>query len=139
MTQAPDFNLTIHYMTEIDLCMADSRELSVDKRRARSQTFSTVWAHRPTAQKPGGKCSSDNKKEACYHDKRCGCRLQSNMSHKQKSDCTAGQRALCDHRTHTAAPPLHCELVATRLRLYIQHCLTDELQRQKRYGSSILR
>lgn len=27
-------------------------------------------------------------------------KMQSNMSHKQKTDCTAGQRALCDHRTH---------------------------------------
>ena len=34
---------------------------------------------------------------------------QSNMSNKQKSDCTAGQRAFCDHRTHSSTA-VHCEL-----------------------------
>lgn len=46
-------------------------------------------------------------------------RLQSNMSHKQKIDCTAGPFGSTGHR---AEPPVHREPIPQRLYLYIRRC-----------------
>lgn len=75
----------------------------MDKSKARSQTFGTVHAQRPTVQKPGGQSSSDNKRRLVIviKDVAVDCdKLQFNMSHKHKADCTAGQPSFCDQRTH---------------------------------------
>lgn len=64
----------------------------MDKRRNRGQALRTVWA---TVQQPGGKRRNNKNKRGLVSmikdvsvdwDK-----LQSNMSHKQTTECTSGQ------------------------------------------------